>query len=235
MQARHRRNSIEVSASQKQRLDKGIGVKRLEVVQGFANADEFDRQVHRLAHGDNNASFRRAVELGQDHAGTADAFGENLGLANRVLAVGGVDDEQDFMGCPGNEPLDDVTNLLELAHQVSLSMKPSRGVDDQDVDMAGQCPLAGVVGHAGRISPRRPFDDLAAGPIGPDRELISRRGAKGIASSQQDRISLIFEMLSKLGDRGGLARAVDSGDQVDSRRLGSDAKRPWPEGPPAAL
>ena len=98
-------------------------------------------------------------------------------------------------GAPGDQPLDDVADLLELAHQVRLGMKPARGVDDQDVDVAGQCPLAGIVGHAGRIGPRRPFDDLAAGSIGPDRELVGGGRAKRVASGQEDRISLILEIL----------------------------------------
>src|SRR5262245_53301918 len=53
--------------SDEQRLDKGIGVKGLEVVQGFADADELDREVHDLADGDDNAPLGGAVELGQDH------------------------------------------------------------------------------------------------------------------------------------------------------------------------
>ena len=107
--------------SQKQRLDKGIGVKWLKVVQGFANANEFDRQVHRLTHGNDNTSFRSAIELGQDHAGATDALGENLSLANRVLTIGRVDDQQHFMRRPGDQTLDDVTDLLELARDGVLS------------------------------------------------------------------------------------------------------------------
>ena len=97
-----RGNSTEVSASQKQRLDKGIGVEWLEVVEGLADADEFDGQVDRLADGDDDAPLGGAVELGQDHAGAADALGEDLGLADRVLAVGGVEDEQDLVGRAGD-------------------------------------------------------------------------------------------------------------------------------------
>ena len=218
------RNSTGFTVSQKQRLDKGIGVKRLKVVQGFADADEFDGQIHRLADGDDNASFRGAVELGQDHAGAADALGEDLGLADRVLAVGGVDDQQDFVGRTGDQPLDHVADLFQLAHQVRLGMQAPGGVDDQDVDVAGQGALAGVVGHAGRVGPGRPLDDLAAGAVGPDRELVGGGGAERVASGQEDRVALIFEILRQLGDRGRLARAVDAGDQVDGRRLGGDRK-----------
>ncbi len=189
------KSSAQVFDLQKQRLDKGIGVKRLKVVQSFADADEFDRQVHGLADGDDDASLGGAIELGQDHAGAADALGEHLGLADCVLAVGGVDDEQDFVRRAGDQSLDDVADLFQLAHQVGLGMEPAGGVDDQDVDMAGQCPLAGVMSHAGRIGPRRPLDDLAAGTAGPDRKLVGRRGAKRVASGQEDRLALIFEML----------------------------------------
>ena len=67
----------------------------------LADADELDGQVDRLADGDDDAPLGGAVELGEDDAGAADRLGEDLGLADRVLAVGGVEDEQDLVGEPG--------------------------------------------------------------------------------------------------------------------------------------
>ena len=65
------------------------------------------------------------------------ALGEDFGLADRILAVGRVNDQQNFVRRAGDEPLDNIADLLKLAHQVGLSVKPARGVDDQDVDIAG--------------------------------------------------------------------------------------------------
>ena len=39
----------------------------------------------------------------------------------------------------GDQPLDDVADFFELAHQMCLSMEPPGGVDDHDIDMPGQC------------------------------------------------------------------------------------------------
>src|SRR5215213_2763027 len=94
-------------ASRKQRLDERIGVERLEVVDGLADADELDGEVDRLADGDDDAPFGGSVELGEDHPRAADRLGEDLGLADRVLAVGGVEHEQDLVRGPGELALED--------------------------------------------------------------------------------------------------------------------------------
>ena len=44
--------------------------------------------------------------------------------------------------------------------------------------LAGECPLAGVMGHAGWISPSRALATPQPSPIRPDGELISR-GKRG--------------------------------------------------------
>ena len=90
----------------------------------------------------------------------------------------------------------------------------------------GQCPLAGVVGHAGRVGTGGASDDLAAGPLGPDGELVGGGGPEGVAGAEQDRVPLVPEPLGQLGDRGGLPRAVDAGDQVDGRLLAGDGSVP---------
>src|SRR4051812_20699632 len=86
--------------SAEQRLDERVGVERLEVVDRLADADELDREVDRLADGDDDAPLRGAVELGEDDARAADRLGEHLGLADRVLAVVGVEHEQGLVWRP---------------------------------------------------------------------------------------------------------------------------------------
>ena len=80
-----------------ERLNKAIGVKWLQIVQAFADADEFDRKIERLPHADDCASLGSTVKLGEDHAGATNAFGEDLRLTNRVLAVSRVDHQQYFV------------------------------------------------------------------------------------------------------------------------------------------
>src|SRR5271163_1281751 len=98
-------------------------------------------------------------------------------------------------------------------------MKTAGGVDDENVNMPGQGSLAGIVSYAGWISPRCPFDDLASGPGRPDGKLISGGRAEGVASGQENRVPLIPQILRELGDRCRLPGAIDTGNQVDRRRL----------------
>ena len=72
-------------------------------------------------------------------------------------------------GAPGILRCDDVADLLQLAHQVGLGVQPAGGVDDQDVDAAGQGAVAGVVGDARRVGPGAPRTMSEPGALGPDR------------------------------------------------------------------
>ena len=48
-------------------------------------------------------------------------------------------------------------------------------------------------------------------------QLFARRGAEGVARSQQDRQALRLKVLGELADGGGLAGAVDAGEHDDER------------------
>ena len=67
-----------------------VRVKRLELVELFADAGEFDRALGHLAHGERRAAAGIAVELGEDEAGDLEGVVEMGGHAHRLLAGGGV-------------------------------------------------------------------------------------------------------------------------------------------------
>ena len=75
-----------------------------------------------------------------------------LGLADGVLAGGGVEDEQHFVRGAGHALLDDAADLGQLAHQVVLGVQAAGGVDDQDVDVARDGGIAGVEGDGGGVA-----------------------------------------------------------------------------------
>ena len=82
---------------------------------------------------------------------TLDGLEEFLGLADGVLAGGGVEDEEDFVGGAGDLLVDDAADLGQLAHQVVLGLEAAGGVDDEDVELAGDGGVAGVEGDGGGV------------------------------------------------------------------------------------
>ena len=55
-----------------------------------------------------------------------------------------------------------------------------------------------------------PAHDARAGSLGPVRELLGRRGAERVGRGEHDPVTVVDLALRDLGDRGGLADAVDA-------------------------
>ena len=79
------------------------------------------------------------------------------------------------------------------------------------------------LGIAALVAPH----ELGAGPLGPRRELLGRRGAERVARGQQHRAAVADLLAADLADRRGLADAVDADEQPHVRRsrLGLEAQR----------
>ena len=152
-------------------------------------------------------------------------LGEGLGLADAVLAGGGVEHQQHFVRGVGNELADHAVDLGQLLHQVRLVVQPAGRVDDADVGLLLDRRGHGAMGHAGRVALGRPGDDLHAQPVGPDRELLDGRGAERVGRAQHDALALRCEHVRQLGDRRGLAGAVDAGHHDHGRPAGGEADR----------
>src|SRR5690606_15822338 len=107
----------------------------------------------------------------------------------------------------------------------------SGGVEDEDVDAAGPGGLAGVEGDGRGVAALLPLDDLDAEALAPDLELADGAGAEGVAGAEEDLLVLVAERLAELGDAGGLAGAVDAGDEDNGRLLGGEVERAVALGP----
>src|SRR5690606_33976471 len=110
-----------------------LRVERLDIVGGFAHADELHRQGEFFADGDDDPAACRAVEFGQEDAGDFGGGGEHLGLVDAVLPCGGVEHQNHFVRRVGNLFRDDVSDLGQLSHQVVLRVQSAGGVDDEYV------------------------------------------------------------------------------------------------------
>ena len=168
---------------------------------------------------DGDAALRRPVQLRQRDPGHADGVAEEPGLLQPVLAGGRVDDEQGLVRRARQALLDHAADLGELLHQVGLRVQASRGVDDDDVAPAGARRLDRVVGDRGGVAAARRADEVGAGPLGPDLQLLLGRGAKRVGRGQDDAVPVLAQHRGELSDRRRLARAVHADDEHDARPL----------------
>src|SRR6516225_5019803 len=96
----------------KQRLDKRLRIKWLQIVELLADADEFDWQAQLLLHCENRPALGRAIELGQDDARALDRFLELLGLGDGVLTRRRVQYQQHLVRRALDLLADDAANLF---------------------------------------------------------------------------------------------------------------------------
>jgi len=126
-------------------VDEGAAVEGNEIVDLLADAGVEDRQLQLGSDGEDDASFGRAIELGEDDTGDASGLGEETRLLQPVLAGGGVHDEEGLVRCAGDEFFCCPANLVQLLHQVGLGVETACCVGDHDVCGAGLCGSERVV------------------------------------------------------------------------------------------
>ena len=108
-----------------------VGVEDVEVLELLTARREQDRYAGDLAHRQRRTAAGVAVELGQHHAGEADALTERLGGVDGVLADHRVEHEDHFVGVHG------VADRAGLPHQLLVDAEAAGGVDDDDVVVLG--------------------------------------------------------------------------------------------------
>ncbi len=199
---------------------KRSGLEGQQIVHFLANADVADGQVEFAGDRDDDAAFRRAIELGENDAGNAGAFGELAGLFEAVLAGGGVEHEQDFMGRAGDDAGGRAAHLFKLRHQVDLGLQAAGGVDDDVVDFARFGGLEGVEDDGAGIGSGLLANDIGAGAFAPDFKLFYCRGAECIGGGQDHGAAFALITLREFADGGGLPCPVHTHDHDDSGRLG---------------
>ena len=105
-------------------------------------------------------------------------------------------------------------------------MQPAGGVDDDDVAAVAARALDRVVGDGRRVAAALSLDELRAGALGPDAELLLGRGAERVGRGDDDRVAVLAQAVRELADRRRLAGAVDADDEHDARLAGEvDARR----------
>ena len=111
-----------VAAVGEQGGDEAVDVEEVQVLDFLAQPDVLDGDVELLPDGNHHAAFRGAVELGQNDPRATGRLRKTFGLADPVLAGGGIQDEEHFVRCVGDELGDHAADLGELIHQVGLRL-----------------------------------------------------------------------------------------------------------------
>ena len=97
-------------------------------------------------------------------------------------------------------------------------MQAPGGVDDDDVAAARLRRRDGVESDRRRVGAPLRADEVGAGALRPDLELLLGRRAVGVRRSEDDGASRLAQAVRELADRRRLAGAVDSDDEDDRRR-----------------
>src|ERR1700690_1420528 len=114
---------VVVGSRFQQRRDEFRGVEHAEILALLADADESNGNAQLLRDGEHDAAFGRPVEFGDDQAGYPYAFVKLLGLRDGVLSDGAVEHQQHFMRRRGVESSEHPLDLLELLHEMRLSVQ----------------------------------------------------------------------------------------------------------------
>ncbi len=137
-----------------------IGVKRLELVELFADAGKFDRALGHFAHGKRRAAAGVAIELGEHQAGESEGLVKMGGHAHRLLAGGGI-------GIRAKPPAAAEIPADSLIRDQSLvDFLPAGGIEDLDVAALLVGPFQGHFRHlehvvSARRRPKYRHADLA--------------------------------------------------------------------------
>ncbi len=104
------------------------------------------------------------------------------------------------MGGVGNLLAQNAMDLGQLLHQRLLRLQPPGRIDDAHVCVGLQGAGDGPVGHTGRITVCLAGHQVGPQPLGPDGELLDRRGAKGVGRAENGLLSFRPKHLRQLGD-----------------------------------
>lgn len=110
-------------------FDEFFGVEFGDIFWCFAQADEFYGYVESVLYRDNYSASGGAVEFCEEYTSYVDSLCEEFGLYYRVLASGGIENEQDLVRRGGYLFGDNVSDFGEFSHEVFLCMESSGGIE----------------------------------------------------------------------------------------------------------
>ena len=181
-----------------------------QVVDRLAHAHVAHGQAQGLGDGHDDAALGGAVELGQDQALDGDRSrrrpGPGPGRSGRCWRRPPAGSRDRGRSCLRITRATLPSSSIRL---VLVCRRPAVSTITTSTPRASAALRASKTTAAGSApGPWRTHSHADA--LGPDLQLLHRRGAEGVAGRQQHLLALALEQVGQLGDAGGLAGAVDA-------------------------
>src|SRR5215203_4643061 len=109
-------------------------------------------------------------------------------------------------------------HLPQLVHQVAFVVQAPCRVDDHDVRLPCHSGSKTIEGNGTGISAMLVTNEISARAFRPYRQLLDRRGPKGVSGDQQHPLPLPGVAYRQLADRRRLSDAIHSNDHDHVRR-----------------
>ena len=153
-------------------------MKRLEILQFFADAHELDRFARDRFEAQGRAAARIAVEPGENRAGDLQRLIKMRRDIDRFLAGGGVEHQQNLLR------LHQVAQADQFLHERFVNLQTARGVEDERVAVVGPCECEGSAGDLQYVR-FAPLEEDGQSELPSERfELVHRRRAVNVRSHQ---------------------------------------------------
>ncbi|MEY4403492.1 MAG: hypothetical protein RIR91_1527 [Verrucomicrobiota bacterium] len=137
------------------------------------------------------------------------------GHVDRLLAEGGVGDEEDLVRLEG------FADATHFVHQLAVDLQAAGRVDDDDVGAGGFGVLDQASDHGGDVGGGAVGAEIKAFLLGQRLELVDGGGTTQVGGDEGGLADafLLHEVLGELGGAGGLARALEA-DEQDAQGAG---------------
>ena len=207
----HQRDDV---AAPEDAAGKALGVKGVQAINLFRDAEELDRQARDPTHGQRGAAAAIAIHPGQHQAGQLQTLVKALGGLHRILTGQGVRHQKGF-----TRPRH-FGDLGGLAHHLFIDGGTARSIQDHHVIALKATRAHGALGDldGGLAGHDRQAGD--AGLLGHLRQLLHRRRTAGVERGDEDFLLLALgNALGELGGGGGFTRALKTRHQDRHRRF----------------
>ena len=191
-----------------------MGDEGVELIDLLADPDELDRLAGDGAHRERGPAAGVAVEFGQDQAGDTDRLVEVGGHADRLLAGGGVGDEQRFAR------LEEGGDTFQLLDQGVVDFLAAGGVEDDGGGILGFQPFDGAFGGFEDVFFARFRGEHGhADVVGEYLELLDGGRAVEVEGDEDRALPVFFEAAGEFRAGGGFAGAVQAADEDVTGRV----------------
>ncbi len=188
-----------------------LGVKLLEGVQLFTDADELDRLADGRTQRERRTAASIPVHFREDGTVEIQTFVERLRHRHGVLAGHCIDHEEDLVR--GNRCLDG----LDFLHHLFVDVEPACGINNHNVPRVLSGMLHGMLGDRPGCGPRLLVDGNA--DLLPQRhQLIDGRRPMNVSRRKHRMASLPGKIQGQFGAKGRFPGTLQSRHQNDRRR-----------------